>query len=117
MSDLNKVMLIGRLGSKPELKQLSSGDSLTKLSVATSWESKKEGVREEHTEWHNVTVFGKQADACAKYLDKGRLVYVEGSLRQKRWKAKDGTERFDREVRAETVTFLSSPPRGEARAA
>ena len=111
MSDLNKVMLIGRLGQKPELKTLPSGDAVTRLSVATSWQSKKDGVREERTEWHSVSVFGKSAENCVRYLDKGKLVFVEGRLHNTRWKAKDGTERFDREVRAEAVTFLSS--RGE----
>ena len=108
MSDLNKVMLIGRLGAKPELKQLSTGDAMTRLNVATSWQTKKDGVREERTEWHSVTVFGKSAENCVRYLDKGKLVFVEGRLHNTRWKAKDGTERYDREVRAETVTFLST---------
>ena len=106
MSDLNKVMLIGRLGVKPELKTLSSGDAVTRLSVATSYQTKKDGVREERTEWHNVTVWGKSAENCVKYLDKGKLVFVEGHLHNAHWKAKDGTDRYDREVRAETVTFL-----------
>ncbi len=115
MSDLNKVMLIGRLGAKPELKQLSSGDAVTRLSVATSWQSKKDGVREERTEWHHVSVFGKNAENCVRYLDKGKLVFVEGHLHNAHWKAKDGSDRYEREVRAETVTFLSS--RSEAKAA
>jgi len=112
MSDLNKVMLIGRLGAKPELRTLSTGDAMTRLSVATSWHTKKDGVREERTEWHHVTVFGKSAESCARYLDKGKLVFVEGHLHNAHWKAKDGTDRYDREVRADTVSFLSSP--GEA---
>jgi single-strand DNA-binding protein len=107
MSDLNKVMLIGRLGQKPELKTLSSGDAVTRLSVATSYQTKKDGVREERTEWHSVSVFGKSAENCVKFLDKGKLVYVEGHLHNAHWKAKDGSERNDREIRAETVTFLS----------
>ncbi len=108
MSDLNKVMLIGRLGAKPELRKLPTGDAVTRLNVATSWQSKKDGVREERTEWHSVSVFGKHAENCVRFLDKGKLVFVEGHLHNTHWKAKDGTERYDHEVRAETVTFLSS---------
>ncbi len=107
MSDLNKVMLIGRLGAKPELRTLSTGDCVTRLNVATSYQSKKDGVREERTEWHSVAVFGKSAENCVRYLDKGRLVFIEGRLHNTSWKAKDGTERHDREVRADTVTFLN----------
>lgn len=108
MSDLNKVMLIGRLGAKPEVKHLPSGDAVARLSVATSWSTKKDGVREERTEWHAVQVWGKTAENCAKYLDKGKLVFVEGRLHNSHWKAKDGTDRYDREVRADTVTFLNN---------
>ena len=114
MSDLNKVMLIGRLGSKPELKTLPSGDNVTRLNVATSWQTKKDGVRDERTEWHSVSVFGKSAEHCVRYLDKGRLVFVEGRLHATRWKGKDGTEHQDREVRAETVTFLTPPAQAKA---
>ena len=114
MSDLNKVMLIGRLGQKPELKQLSNGEAMTRLNVATSKSFARNGVREESTEWHSVAVFGKQAETCVRYLDKGRLVYVEGALRSRQWKGKDGAERQDREIRAENVTFLNQPPHAQA---
>ena len=112
MQDLNKVMLIGRLGAKPEVKQLPSGDTVARLNVATSWRTKKDGVAEERTEWHAVQVWGRSAENCAKYLDKGKLVYVEGRLHNTHWKAKDGSDRYDREVRADTVTFLSGRSEG-----
>ncbi len=108
MSDLNKVLLIGRLGSKPEIKKLPTGDSLAKLRVATSYSvARGEGQFEKTTEWHTVAVFGKQADRCADHLDKGSLVYVDGYLHNNSWKDKDGRDHHDREIRAKNVTFLS----------
>ena len=104
--DLNKVLLIGRLGAKPELKQTQSGP-VVRMRLATSWERKTgEGQSERNTDWHNVVVFGRQAEACAERLDAGRLVYVEGFLHTHSWKDKDGKERSDREVRAQYVNFL-----------
>lgn len=114
MSDLNKVMLIGRLGQKPELKQLPGGDAMTRLNIATSKSYTRNGVREESTEWHSVAVFGKQAETCVQFLDKGRLVFVEGALRSRQWKGKDGVEKQDREIRAESVSFLNNNPQAKA---
>lgn len=111
MSDLNKVLLIGRLGIKPEAKKTQGGESLARLRVATSYESSKgDGQFERETEWHNVVVFGRLADQCAEHLDKGRLVYVEGKLCSHTWTDKEGVERTEREVRAHHVHFLSSRP-------
>lgn len=104
--DLNKVLLIGRLGAKPELKQ-TQGGPVARLRLATSWEKRTgEGASERATDWHNVVVFGRQAEACAERLDAGRLVYVEGFLHTHSWKDKEGKERSDREVRAQYVNFL-----------
>lgn len=110
MSDLNKVLLIGRLGVKPELKQTAHGP-MTRLRVATSYERKTaEGQSERDTDWHAVVVFGRQAELCVQHLDKGRLVYVEGHLQSNTWKDKEGRDHTDREVRARQVTFLTPKP-------
>lgn len=107
MADLNKVLLIGRLGNKPELFKTQSGGSVAKLRVATSHTAHAPGSMEKDTEWHTVVVFDKLAEQCSQFLDKGRLVYVEGSLRSHSWTGKDGQEHTDREVRAHHVHFLS----------
>ena len=106
---LNKVMLIGNLGQKPELRQTNSNLAVTRLSVATT-ENRKgpDGNWGKHTEWHNVTVFGKQAENCAQFLDKGRQVYVEGRLQTRKWQDKDGNDRRTTEVVASDVRFLSN---------
>lgn len=108
MGDLNKVMLIGRLGNKPELRKLANGDPVCSLRVATSYGSQQDGKFERETLWHQVSVWGKQAEACAEHLDKGRLVYVEGTLRPDDWKDKDGVIHHGREVRAAAVYFLGN---------
>lgn len=112
MSDLNKVLLIGRLGNKPELRKTQGDGCVAHLNVATSHETQKaEGQFERETEWHRVVVFGRLAEQCTAHLDKGRLVYVEGTLRTNLWKDKDNVERSEREVRARHVSFLGGRPR------
>jgi single-strand DNA-binding protein len=106
MSDVNKVMLVGRLGAKPELRKTASGEAVCNLRVATSYTSQRSGQFERETLWHAVTVFGKQAEQCATHLDKGRVVYVEGTLRPSEWTAKDGAVHHGREVRASHVAFI-----------
>ena len=106
---LNKVMLIGNLGQKPELRQTNSNLAVTRLSVATTERRKGgDGNWANHTEWHNVTVFGKQAENCVQFLDKGRQVYVEGRLSTRKWQDKDGNDRKTTEVIASDVRFLSN---------
>ena len=105
---LNKVMLIGRLGKDPDIRQVGeNGTTLANLSVATS-ESKKnnQGDWEEHTEWHRVTVWGRQADAVAEYLSKGSQVYIEGKLQTRQYEDKDGNQRYTTEIVAWNVIFL-----------
>lgn len=108
MSDVNKVMLVGRLGAKPELRKTAGGDPVCNLRVATSYASQRNGQYERETLWHAVTVFGKQAEQCASHLDKGRVVYVEGTLRASEWKGKDGAVHHGREIRANHVAFIDS---------
>lgn len=109
MSGVNKALVIGRLGADPESRQLSSGQTVTTLSVATSetWND-KDGQKQERTEWHRVVVWGKLADICAKYLSKGRQVYVEGRLQTRSWEDQNGQKRYTTEIVANNVQFLGS---------
>jgi single-strand DNA-binding protein len=110
MSGLNKVLLIGHVGAKPEMRQTSGGEAVARLRVATSSTRQKEGVEEKETEWHDVVAFGKLADLCNQYVDKGRLVYVEGRMSSHSWEDKAGAKRLSREVIARRVDFLGPKP-------
>lgn len=107
MSGVNKVILVGRLGADPELKAVGNGQSVARLSVATSenWVDKN-NQRQERTEWHRVVVWGRQAENCAKHLAKGRQVYVEGRLQTRNWEDQQGQKRYSTEIVASTVQFL-----------
>ena len=111
---LNKVMLIGSLGADPELRQTSSGQAVCEMRIATneSWFDKATQEKKEHTEWHRVVVWGKTGENCAKYLAKGRRVYVEGSIQTREWNDKDGNKRWTTEVKARNVQFLSPKNEG-----
>lgn len=98
---MNKAIVVGNLGQTPELKSTNSGTNVCNLSVATSY---KKGD-EEQVEWHRVVVFGKQAESCAKFLEKGRSVYIEGRLQTRSYE-KDGEKRYSTEIVADTVQFL-----------
>lgn len=99
MASLNKVVLIGRLGQDPKLNYLPSGSAVAEMTVATDESFKnKDGQKEERTEWHRVKVFGKQAEFCGNYLTKGRLVYVEGTLRTRSWEDQQGQKKYATEV-------------------
>jgi single-strand DNA-binding protein len=104
---LNKVMLIGNLGKDPELRFTPSGRAVAKFSLATSeqWTT-PEGQRQDRTEWHNIVVWGKQAETCGQYLSKGRQVYIEGSIRSRQYDDKEGQKRWITEVVAQRVQFL-----------
>lgn len=112
MSDLNKVMIIGRLGGQPECKTLPSGVSVCRLRVATSSHRQKDGKWEKETMWHTVVAYDRLAEKCGEFLTTGRLVYVEGRLHADEYVAKDGTKIRDREIRAHDVHFLASPGQG-----
>ena len=107
MAGVNKVIVVGRLGSDPEVKQISTDSSVANMSVATSesWNDKN-GQRQEKTEWHRVVVWGKLAELCGKYLSKGRQVYVEGRLQTRSWEDQQGQKRYTTEIVATTVQFL-----------
>jgi single-strand DNA-binding protein len=107
MSGVNKVIIVGRLGADPEVKTVSNGNTVTRLSVATSenWND-KDGQKQERTEWHRVVVWGKLAELCGKYLSKGRQVYLEGRLQTRSWEDQQGQKRYTTEIVANTVQFL-----------
>lgn len=107
MSSVNKVILIGNLGADPEVRYTQGGDPVCELRIATSeqW-TDKQGAKQERTEWHTVSVWGKTAELCGQYLAKGRSVYVEGSLRSREYADKEGVTRKVWEVKATQVVFL-----------
>lgn len=107
MSGVNKVIVVGNLGADPELRTTNSGGSVCELRIATneSW-TDKQGQKQERTEWHKVTVWGKTGENCAKYLSKGRQVYVEGRLQTDKWQDKDGGDRYTTKIIAKDVQFL-----------
>jgi single-strand DNA-binding protein len=105
---VNKVILIGNLGAKPELKYLPSGQAVCEMRLATNEVyNDKNNQRQERTEWHRVVVWGKTGENCAQYLDKGRQVYLEGRLQTRSWDDKTtGEKRYMTEIVANTVQFL-----------
>ena len=104
---INKVLLIGNLGEKPEVKTLSNGTAVANFSLATTKNWMKDGVKESKTTWHKVKVFGKQAENVGKYLDKGSKAYVEGEIDNRSYE-KDGVKKYITEVNASTIQFLNS---------
>lgn len=112
---VNKVILIGNLGKDPEVRYTTGGQAVANLRIATSrsWTDKQSGQKKEETEWHDVEVWGKQAEQCGEYLAKGRQVYVEGRLKTDSWDDKQtGQKRSRVKVVADSVRFLSSGERG-----
>jgi single-strand DNA-binding protein len=104
---VNKVILVGRLGQNPELRYTPSGAAVANFSVATNevWND-KQGQKQERTEWHRVVVWGKLAELCNQYLQKGREAYLEGRLQTRQWQDKDGNTKYTTEIHAQTVQFL-----------
>ncbi|HBM45876.1 MAG: Single-stranded DNA-binding protein [Parcubacteria group bacterium GW2011_GWF2_38_76] len=103
---LNKAIIIGNMTKDPEMRALPSGQKVTSFSVATNrvWKD-KDGKKQEGTEFHNISVFGKQAETCAQYLKKGQAVLVEGRIQTRSWDATDGTKKYRTEIIAEKVQF------------
>ena len=96
---MNKVILIGRLGPDPKLTYLPSGSPVANFNVATDESYRdRDGNKVEKTEWHRVAVYGRSAEFCGNYLSKGRLVYIEGALRTRKWQGQDGQDRYTTEV-------------------
>ena len=104
---LNKVILIGRLGADPELRHTQSNQPLAKMRIATTEVYQdRSGQKQESTEWHSVVSWGRSAEVVAKYLSKGRQVYVEGRLQTRKWQDKEGRDRWTTEIVAQKVLFL-----------
>jgi single-strand DNA-binding protein len=102
MSDLNLCSFIGRLGKAPETRVTPNGDAVTNFSIACGWKTKsKEG-----TEWVNISTFGKLAEICAQYLDKGSQVYVQGKMKTEKYEDKSGVTKYSTKIAADTVQFL-----------
>ena len=113
MSGVNKAIILGHLGRDPELKYLQSGQPVCNLNIATSRKyTNKQNEQVEETEWHRVTVWGKQAERCNNHLAKGRQVYVEGRLETRSYD-KDGQKHYTTSIVADTVQFIGGAPGGE----
>ncbi len=110
MASVNKVILIGNLGADPESRYAPSGDAICNIRVATTetWKDKATGERREATEWHRVSFYGRLAEIAGQYLRKGSQVYIEGSLRTRKWQDKDGQDRYTTEIRADEMKMLGA---------
>ncbi len=109
---VNRVILVGNLGADPELRYTASGTAVAKFRIATSETyTDKAGAKQERTEWHRITAWGKLAEICGQYLSKGRMVYIEGRIRSDTWE-QDGVKRYSYEIVADTMRMLGGG-RGE----
>lgn len=116
MSSLNKVLLIGRVGRDPEQKTWPSGDVHCDLSIATTetWKDKQSGEKKERTEWHRLTFNGRLAEVVCQYVKKGSLIYVEGSIKTRKYTDKDGAEKQAFEIACREMTMLGSKSDGDS---
>ena len=106
MSGINKVILVGHLGKNPDIRYLEGGVSVVSFPLATSETFNKDGRKVEQTEWHNIVMWRGLADVAAKFLQKGKLVYIEGKLRTRSFEDKEGIKKYTTEVVAENFTLL-----------
>lgn len=109
MSGVNKVILVGRLGKDPEVKNMNNGDKVANFSMATSetWKDKITGDKKEATEWHNIVLWRGLAEIAGRYLHKGDMIYIEGKLKTRSWE-KEGITRYATEIIADNMTMLST---------
>lgn len=107
---VNKVILIGNLGADPEVRYAQNGTAVANFRIATTETWKKEGGKEEQTEWHRIVTFGRLAEICGEYLSKGSKVYIEGRIQTRKWEDRDGNPRYTTEIVAREMKMLS--PRG-----
>jgi single-strand DNA-binding protein len=105
---VNKVIIVGNLGADPETRAMPSGTTVANLRIATTenWKDKQSGEQQERTEWHRVVLFGRLGEIAAEYLRKGSQVYIEGSLRTRKWTDKQGTERYSTEIVGNEMQML-----------
>jgi single-strand DNA-binding protein len=116
---VNKVILIGNLGADPETRAMPSGTTVANLRIATSesWRDKQTGEQQERTEWHRVALFGRLAEVAGEYLRKGSKVYIEGSLRTRKWQDKEGKDRYSTEIVGNDMQMLDARGGGAGGAA
>jgi single-strand DNA-binding protein len=107
---VNKVILIGNLGADPEVRYTQSGTAVANFRIATTETWKKDGEKEEQTEWHRIVTFARLAEICGEYLSKGSKVYIEGRIQTRKWEDRDGNPRYTTEIVAREMKMLS--PRG-----
>jgi single-strand DNA-binding protein len=107
MGSVNKVIVLGNLGRDPELRYTPNGTAVANFTIATNetWKD-RDGQKQEHTEWHRIVVWGKLAEICGEYLRKGRQVYIEGTLRSRSYKDKEGVEKNVTEIRADNMVMI-----------
>lgn len=110
MRGVNKVIIVGNLGADPEVRQFNNGGNVTNISVATSeqWNDKQTGEPREATEWHRISLFNRLGEVAAQYLRKGSKVYIEGSLRTRKYQDQNGQDRYITEIRADNMQMLDS---------
>ena len=110
MASVNKVIIVGNLGRDPEMRTFPSGDQVANVTIATTdkWKDKQSGEMKEATEWHRVVFNGRLAEIAGQYLRKGSQVYVEGSLRTRKWTDQAGVEKYSTEIRADQMQMLGS---------
>lgn len=111
---INKVILIGRLGADPDARYMPSGKAVTNIRIATSeaWKNRESGEAQERTEWHSIVLFDRLGEIAADYLRKGAQVYIEGSLRTRKWQDKEGRDRYTTEIVARTLQMLERRANG-----
>jgi len=115
---VNKVILIGNMGKDPEVRYMPSGGAVASATLATSesWKDKQTGEKKEHTEWHNLTFFGRLAEIAGEYLKKGAKVYVEGSIRTEKWQDKEGKDRYTTKIIVNDMQMLDGRGSGTGQA-
>jgi single-strand DNA-binding protein len=107
---VNKVILLGRVGSDPEVKYMPSGNAVLNLSIATNrkFKNKETDSYEDKTEWHRVVFFNKPAETIGQYIKKGQQLYIEGRLQTRKWQDKDGVEKYSTDIISDNFTFIGS---------
>ena len=105
---VNRVILLGHVGADPESRKTASGTPVTNFRIATTekWKDRQTGESQERTEWHRITTFGRLAEVAAQYITKGRQIYVEGSIRTRKWQGQDGQDRYTTEIAAREMQLL-----------
>ncbi len=118
MAGINKAIIVGHLGSDPEIRTMPNGDTVANISVATSesWTDKNTGEKKTQTEWHRIIFFRRQAEVCGEYLRKGSQVYVEGCLKTRKWQDQNGQDRYVTEIYGDVLQMLGGRSESQGQA-